>query len=120
MISYTTPINVISAQIWDIDGVASLGTEQWKITALGNNQEIIDTLLSPPGTAINSTSLDGLPWTWSFNHASNNIYAIKLEYAGSKTSGVGLATDNLSIASAVPRPQPSGIFGAELVAPQTN
>ena len=60
MISYTTPINVISAQIWDIDGVASLGTEQWKITALGNNQEIIDTLLSPPGTAINSTSLDGL------------------------------------------------------------
>ena len=114
MISYATPINVASAQIWDIDGVESLGTEQWKISALDNNQVIIDTLLSPLGTANDSTSLDGLPWTWSFNHASNDIYAVELEFAGNKTSGIGLAIDNLSISSAVPLPPTLWLIGTGL------
>lgn len=122
IIRYTTPINFASAQIWDIDGGASIGTEQWKITALDSNQLIIDTLLSPLGTANDATSLDGLPWTWSFNHASNDIHAIKLEFAGSKTSGIGFVFDNLSISSTVsisssvvPIPAAAWLFGSGLV-----
>ncbi|NIR95789.1 MAG: hypothetical protein GWO08_19770, partial [Gammaproteobacteria bacterium] len=96
IIDYSSPVSAASAQIWDIDGTNNNNTEQWTITAHDNIGNIIDTIVSPTGTRDNAASLDGLPWTWSFSHATNDIYSIQVEFTGGKTNNIGLAFDNFS------------------------
>ena len=115
LISYTNPVSAASAQIWDIDG-GPAGTEQWLVTALDSGGSVIDSLLSPLGTAQGAGTLDGIPWTWSFSHASTDIYAINLEFIGSKTTNLGLAFDNFSPSTAaVPIPAAAWLFGSGLL-----
>jgi hypothetical protein len=115
LISYTNPVSAASAQIWDIDG-GPAGTEQWLVTALDSGGSVIDSLLSPLGTAQGAGTLDGIPWTWSFSHANNDIYAIELAFIGNKTTSLGLAFDNFSPSTAaVPIPAAAWLFGSGLL-----
>ncbi|MEI6299867.1 MAG: PEP-CTERM sorting domain-containing protein [Betaproteobacteria bacterium] len=104
VITYTTPVAAASAQIWDIDGNAS-GSEQWLVEAFGSGGGVIDSVVSPLATTEDALSLDGKPWTWSFNHGgSADIFALRLSFTGSKSGGIGLALDNFSPAAPVPEP----------------
>ncbi|MGB3514510.1 MAG: hypothetical protein WBA93_35930 [Microcoleaceae cyanobacterium] len=94
LISYTSPTNAASAEIWDIDGRPTGLGEQWEVQALGSNLSVIDSIVSPIGTAY-TDPLDSLPWFWSFEHPEKDIHAIRLVYTGSANS-VGLAFDNFS------------------------
>jgi hypothetical protein len=115
IIDYSTPVSGASGQIWDIDG-HSAGTEQWSVTALNTSRQVIDTILSPEGLVVDDTSLDGKPWTWSFDHGlTQDIYAIRLEFVGTSPT-VGLAFDNFSpSAPAVPLPHAFWLFGSGLL-----
>lgn len=106
VISYTTPVAAASAQIWDIDGYTA--TERWQVDALNSTGTVIDSAISPIGTT-GALSLDGKPWTWSFNHgASEDIWTIHVTYVG--TPGpVGLAFDNFSPSSASVVPEPATV-----------
>lgn len=99
VISYSTPVAAASAQIWDIDGYGA--AERWQVDALSSSGTVIDSAISPIGTT-GALSLDGKPWTWSFDHgASADISTIRVTYVG--TPGpVGFAFDNLS-----PVPEPA-------------
>lgn len=103
VISYSTPVAAASAQIWDIDSNLN-GTEQWRIDALGQSGNVISSVLSPVGLVYTDpASLDGKPWTWSFDHGANaDIYTISVTFVGSKTIDIGLAFDNFSPSSPVP------------------
>lgn len=104
VIGYSTPVAAASAQIWDIDGNAS-GTEQWLVEAFDGSASVVDSILSPLGTTQGAASLDGKPWTWSFDHAGvADIHQIRLSFVGSKTGGIGLAFDNFAPSSPVPEP----------------
>lgn len=94
LISYTSPTNAASAEIWDIDGRPTGLGEQWEVQALGSNLSVIDSIVSPIGTTY-TTPLDSLPWFWSFERPEKDIHAIRLAYTGSAGT-VGLAFDNFS------------------------
>jgi hypothetical protein len=53
IITYDTPVNAASAQIWDIDAHLS-GNEKWTITARDDFGAIIDTINSPIGILANN------------------------------------------------------------------
>ncbi len=94
LISYTSPTNAASAEIWDIDGRPTGRGEQWEVQALGSDLSVIDSIVSPIGTAY-TTPLDSLPWLWSFDRSEKDIHAIRLVYTGTAPT-VGLAFDNFS------------------------
>lgn len=118
IIDYNTPVSAASAQIWDIDAAPNNtnGYESWTITARDLTGGVIDTIHSPVGIDENfPTSLNAKPWTWSFDHASNDIYSIAIEFSGT-ASRVGLAFDNFTPASAVvPIPAAVWLFGTGLI-----
>ncbi|NEQ75942.1 MAG: hypothetical protein F6K23_24650 [Okeania sp. SIO2C9] len=91
LISYTSPTNAASAEIWDIDGRSGGTFEQWEVQALGFDLSVIDSIISPIGTF----ALESSPWLWSFDRQQKDIHAIRLVYTGS-AGGVGLAFDNFS------------------------
>ena len=112
LITYSTPVSAASAEIWDIDGNDGIYSEKWIITALDEQKNIIDTLESPEYFTYDSSTLDGKPWVWSFNHSSEDISCVAISFAGSKTSGIGLAFDNFSPSSAVPIPGAVWLLGS--------
>jgi len=118
IITYDTPVSAASAEIWDIDAAPnnSNGYEAWTITARDMDGLVIDTIVSPDGIDENNPdSLNAKPWTWSFNHASSDIYSIAIEFSGT-ASIVGLAFDNFSPATAViPIPAAVWLFGSGLI-----
>ena len=113
LISYTSPTNAASAEIWDIDGHPTVGFEQWEVQALGADLSVIDSIVSPTGTTF---ALDSSPWLWSFEHLQKDIHAIRLVYTG-ETRRVGLAFDNfspLSVEGSEPNtsvPEPTSAIG---------
>lgn len=114
IISYVNPVNAASAQIWDIDGRMD-ATEQWRVTALDSTDTVIDTLLSPVGEAFDATSLDALPWTWSFSHGSDDISKIRIAFVGTKATSIGLAFDNFSpFTATIPVPGAMWLLGSAL------
>jgi hypothetical protein len=116
IIAYDTPVSAASAEIWDIDGTSASNTEQWKVTAHNDVNDVIATIISPLGSTDGVSSLDGEPWIWSFNRASSDIYSIQVEFIGGKTNNIGLAFDNFSPAtSAVPIPATVWLFGSGLL-----
>lgn len=101
VISYSNPVAAASAQIWDIDGYGE--TERWQVDALNSSGTVIHSAISPIGTT-GALSLDGKPWTWSFDGANADISTILVTYVG--TPGpVGLAFDNFSPSSPIPEPE---------------
>jgi len=112
-IDYNSPVSAASAEIWDIDWAGSQGTEQWQVQAFNSSGSIVGTLTSPLGDDMN---LDGKPWTWSFNLASDQIDHIEISFTGSKTNGIGLAFDNFETGTAaVPIPGAVWLLGSGLL-----
>lgn len=107
-IDYASPVSGCSANIWDIDGWQGTewnsGTEQSKIEAFDSSSALLETILSPEGSAIDATSLDGKPWTWYFSRPTADISRIDISFTGSKTAGIGLAFDNFSPTAPIPEP----------------
>jgi hypothetical protein len=94
---------MVSAEIWDIDGNDSQGTERWTLNAYDNGGVGIGEIVSPKGTTTaDDTSLNGQPWEFTFSDIGA-ISRIDFNFTGSKTSGIGVAFDNLSV-TAVPLP----------------
>ncbi|NEO57534.1 MAG: hypothetical protein F6K54_33375 [Okeania sp. SIO3B5] len=108
LISYTSPTNAASAEIWDIDGRSGGTFEQWEVQALGSDLSVIDSIVSPAGTfPLETAPLEASPWLWSFDRPQKDIHAIRLVFTGN-TNGVGLAFDNFSpLAVEGSEPEPS-------------
>jgi hypothetical protein len=116
IISYSTPVAAASAQIWDIDG-NDFGTEQWRVEALDASDAVLATLDSPAGIVDTEESLDGLPWTWSFDLSAADIHRIRISFIGTKIENIGLSFDNFSPTEpAVPAPPAVWLFGTAMVA----
>lgn len=115
IIEYDSPVSGASGEIWDIDAWYEERIEQWKISALDSSHNVIDSIVSPQGIhAEDDSSLDGMPWTWSFNHETADIYAISIEYIGTGENNIGLAFDNFSPSSPVPLPSSLLLLGSGL------
>jgi len=99
-LDFSDPAVYVSAQIWDIDGNFSQGTEAWKVTALLGDMSTTQ-ILSPVGSNIGSRSLDGKAWEFMFGSYAG-IKSITFEFIGSKTQGIGVAFDNLAFAVSGP------------------
>lgn len=121
IIDYANPVSAASAQIWDIDAAQNNQSayEAWTVTARDDTGNVIDTRVSPNGIGeLEPDSLNAKPWTWSFDHASSDIFSIAISFTG-QAGIVGLAFDNFSPASPVspvPVPAAAWLFGAALFA----
>jgi hypothetical protein len=118
LISYVNGASAASGELWDIDGNSNwyddgrARTERWEVQALGANNNILDTILSPLGDEAKG-GLDGKPWFWSFQRDSADIKAIRFVFVGdSPAKNVGLAFDNFSsdVADASV-PEPTAVIG---------
>ncbi|MFQ5699038.1 MAG: PEP-CTERM sorting domain-containing protein, partial [Myxococcota bacterium] len=95
----TTPTAAASGEIWDIDGnTNNQGMESWLVEALDSSLAVFDSVASPIG---NNLSLDGRPWSFSFNHQNADIHAIRIRFTGTKPNP-GVAFNNF-----LPVPEPS-------------
>ena len=98
----TERITALSGEIWDIDGQADKGTEQWQVDVLNHSNQVLASQLSPIGTDDSASSLDSLPWIFSFDHLPEGVAALRMTFIGSKTSEIGLAFNNFN--PTVPEP----------------
>jgi hypothetical protein len=97
----TDTITALSGEIWDIDGGAK--TEQFRIEVLNSSGNVLATELSPLG---DNTSLDSLPWVFSFQGLSPEAESVRLTFIGTKSGGAGFALNNFSVTMV---PEPSSI-----------
>ena len=101
LINYAAPVAAASGQIWDVDGTGFVTeTEQWRITAYDDLGGTLATIDSPIGTSDGPESLDGRPWTWSFDLPSASIYQIRMAFIGGKLQDISMAFDNFKPAEA--------------------
>lgn len=100
----TVPIRELSGEIWDIDGIDRLGTEQWLVEVLSASGATLASQLSPLGISDQPTSLDSLPWVFSFKGLPDGVDALRLTFTGTKTQGLGVVFNNFSPTVAVPEP----------------
>jgi hypothetical protein len=111
VVQYDTVQNVrdISGEIWDIDGDGGR-TERWLISAIDDDGNNLQQVLSPEGVTQDVDSLDSLPWNFEFRNLPDSFRAIRFDFVGTK-SGYNLALDNLSTTFAVPEPSSIGMLG---------
>jgi hypothetical protein len=118
LVSYSVAVAVAGGQIWDIDGNALQGTEQWRIEALDASLAVLDTILSPLGSDLGPTSLNGRPWQFVFDRPLQDITALRVEFVGSKTWGIGLGFESFAMTPdpgpPVPEPGTALLLGAGL------
>ncbi|MEM9004259.1 MAG: PEP-CTERM sorting domain-containing protein [Cyanobacteria bacterium P01_F01_bin.86] len=119
LITYTEGTSAASGELWDIDGNKNWfgagrdRTEQWEVQALGADNTVLESVLSPLGNAARG-GLDGKPWLWSFERDSSDIKAIRFVFTGdSPARNVGLAFDNFSAYSVEGKdvPEPASAIG---------
>ena len=103
----TQIITGLSGEIWDIDGGSNGGTEQWRVEVLDNLGNVLSTEVSPLGVDDSNSSLDGLPWTFSFSGLPRALQSLRLSFIGSKSNGSAVAFNNFSVTSV---PEPSGLI----------
>lgn len=102
LIEYTSPVQVASGEIWDID--ASQGrTEQWRVEALSRGR-VIASELSPEGTDL---ALDSKPWSFTIRSPrGSQIEALRFVFIGTKNGQagqrIGLAFNNFSPGGLLP------------------
>jgi hypothetical protein len=103
IVDYNTAqtITALSGEIWDIDGNASAGTEQWLVEVLDSSNSVLATLNSPLGTDL---TMDSMPWTFAFTGLPTDVDKVRVTFTGTKTFGVGLAFNNFSPTIALPEP----------------
>jgi len=97
----------VSGEIWDIDGNSGQGSEGWDVIATlknGGSATQSSPILSHNQITGQNPTLDGLPWAFNFQ-GIGTITSLDFNFTGSKTSGIGTAVDNLSVA---PVPLPAG------------
>jgi len=94
---------MVSAEIWDIDGNTSQGTEKWTLNAFSSGGAFLGTIDSPEFmNTSDAGSLNGQAWTFTFEDIGA-IGRIDFNFTGTKTTGIGVAFDNLTVAP-VPLP----------------
>ena len=110
IVDYTTgqTITSLSGEIWDIDGSAALGTEQWLVEVLNGANAVITSTMSPLGTG---PAGDSLPWTFSFGGLPAGVDKVRITFIGTKTQGLGLAFNNFRPTTV---PEPFGLVIAAL------
>ncbi|MFI4897355.1 MAG: hypothetical protein ACIARR_05980 [Phycisphaerales bacterium JB059] len=110
------PVNYVTGQIWDIDGDlaeaagVAVGTEQWRVVALDSDGFEIDAIVSPIGDSPDPdvNPYESAPWNWAFDHAENDIFAVRIDFIGTREAGAGLGFDNFST---VPTPGVASLLG---------
>ncbi len=110
------PANYVTGQIWDIDGDLSedagiaIGTEQWRVVALDADMNEIDAIISPVGDSPDPdvNPYESAPWTWVFDRAESDIFAVRIDFIGTRVAGAGLGFDNFST---VPTPGVATLLG---------
>lgn len=111
----TAVITELSGEIWDIDGAAAAGTEEWRVEVLDHAGNVLASQLSPLGTTAGQNSLDSLPWTFQFTSLPAGVEELRLTFTGTKTD-VGLAFNNFS-PTTIPEPAALllAVAGASLI-----
>lgn len=122
IIEYSTTngatVDSATGEIWDIDG-GSTQAERFAVTATTTLET--STVNSPTGVPLaDSSSLDGLPWQWSFSGLSGSITKIEFARFGDGTGTDGyksffpLAFNNFNPVSSVgfttATPEPSSVL----------
>ncbi len=110
------PVDFVTGQIWDIDGNlaesagAAIGTEQWRVVALDSDGFELDAIVSPVGDTPDpiANPYESAPWTWTFDHADADIFAVRIDFIGTRVAGAGLGFDNFST---VPTPGVATLLG---------
>jgi hypothetical protein len=94
IISYGQPVAAASGVIIDIDSNPALGgAERWRVEARNATNVLLESTLLAPNSFNGG---DGKATPWSFARTTNDIYFVRVVYAGDKTNGIGLAFDNFS------------------------
>jgi hypothetical protein len=94
LITYTSPVSAASAEIWDLDGEVSLGSEQWRLEALDAFGGVLDSISTPEQIDF---TFDGKPVVVSIDHAGiSDIYALRMVFTGTKTGAAGIAFKNFN------------------------
>lgn len=107
VIRYDTAVSAASGVLIDVDGWAQGAIyEAFRIEARDQNDVVLDTL-----ELIGAIDGDGEVAPWSFSHALEDIYSIRISYFGNKEMGIGLAFDSFSPSSPYepPIPEPGTI-----------
>lgn len=104
LISYNNPVSAAYGELLDIDGIYPNNTEVWQIQALNNSGDAIDTVLLSSGTLGTG---DGIATPWHFLREKAEISAIRIDFTGTKRTGIGLGFDNFSPYSAVLESSPT-------------
>jgi hypothetical protein len=98
------PAKVIGGQIWDIDGTGSSASEGWVVRAFDSANLLLATATSPINASNGASSLDGLPWAFTFDGAYvPQIVRLDFFFTGTKTTGLGVAFDNFQ-SGIIPEP----------------
>ena len=93
LVSYDVAMGVVAGDIWDIDGNAKQGTEQWRVDALAFDGSVLASILSPLGETLDADGLNAKPWHYEFDREVADIWALRFDFVGSKTWGIGVAFD---------------------------
>ncbi|GIW74642.1 MAG: hypothetical protein KatS3mg103_1164 [Phycisphaerales bacterium] len=111
VIEFSTAVQGISGQIWDIDASDSDPSiyEQWRVTALDAFGNILATQLSPQGLQPSQTgSLDSLAWVFAFSGVGA-ISRVEIDSIGTQDRP-GLGLDNFAI-TPIPAPTSLAVLG---------
>lgn len=107
VIRYDTPVAAAGGILIDVDGWGQGRIyEAFRIEARDANDLVLDTL-----ELIGAIDGDGEVAPWSFSHALEDIFSIRISYFGNKPTGIGFGFDRFSPSSPYepPIPEPGTI-----------